>query len=114
VKAFAAAVTLVALSVVSAGRSSSRDAGIILAESSPGGTRLRLSLTTCSADLSSTVEETEQEVRVLVTARNDTVDDCGAVLEIVLSEPLGDRLLIDESDGEPVMVTVNERIPDAP
>jgi hypothetical protein len=69
---------------------------------------------TCNADLSSTVEETEREVRVLVTARNDETGDCADVHEIVLSEPLGDRLFIDQSDGEPMMVTLDGGIPDAP
>jgi hypothetical protein len=73
-----------------------------------------MDILTCFADLSSRVDETPQEVRVLVTARGDDHGDCADVHEIVLSSPLGDRLLIDESDGEPVTVTVNERIPDAP
>jgi predicted component of type VI protein secretion system len=114
VKAFAAAVTLVALSLVFAGCSSSRDANIRGAQGSLDGRRIVFDLDTCNANLSSTVEETEREVRILVTARNDTNGDCADVHEIVLSEPLGDRLLVDEADGEPVTVTLHEGIPDAP
>ena len=64
--------------------------------------------------LRSRVEETEREVRVLVSARGGHVNDCADAHTIFLSEPLGDRLLIDESDGEPVGVSLNENMPEAP
>jgi hypothetical protein len=107
--------TLLALSLVFAGcSSSSRDANITRASRSLDGKRIVFSLDSCNARLSSTVEESEQEVRVLVTARNDTNGDCADGHEIVLSEPLGDRLLIDRFDGESLMVTRDETIPDVP
>ncbi len=39
-------------------------------------------------------------MRILVTARGGTSNDCADHHTIILSEPLDDRLLIDESDGE--------------
>lgn len=80
---------------------------------SPGETRISLLIGTCNARLRSQVEETEREVRVLVTARGARGGDCADAHTIFLSEPLSDRLLIDESDGEPVGVSLNESMPDA-
>ncbi len=94
---------LMAWSMASAGCSSSREADVRHARRSPGGTRIALVVGTCHADLRSRVEETDREVRVLVTARNATSGDCADHHEISLSEPLGDRLLVDEFDGEPVV-----------
>ena len=70
-----------------------------------------MTVLTCFGGLSSTVEESEREVRVLVKARNEDRGDCADCHEIVLSEPLGDRQLIDESRNEPVPVNLNDRIP---
>ncbi len=67
-------------------------------------TRIELQVGRCEPKLSSRVEETDTEVRVLVTTRDEAPGDCGGVHTITLSEPLGDRLLIDEYDGEPVAV----------
>jgi hypothetical protein len=107
VKAFpAVAILLALLLVLAACGSSSREADVKAAARSPGGTRIELLVGTCNNDLSSRVEETEQEVRVLVTARGDTSNDCADSHTITLSEPLGDRLLIDEFDGEPVAVSL--------
>lgn len=81
---------------------------------SPAGTRINILVDTCKATLRSKVVESDQEVRVLVTARNGTNGDCADSTEIILAQPLGNRPLIDESDGQPIPVTLNERIPDAP
>lgn len=113
VKAFAAVAILMVLSLVLTGCSSWQDADVKEGWRSPGGTRISLLIGTCNARLRSRVEETEREVRVLVTARGGHVNDCADAHTIFLSEPLGDRLLIDESDGEPVGVSLNENMPDA-
>jgi hypothetical protein len=113
VKTCLAAAVLIVLSVVVTGCSSWREADVKAAIRSPGGTRISLQIGTCNARLRSRVEETEREVRVLVNARGGHVNDCADAHTIFLSEALGDRLLIDESDGEPVGVSVNENMPDA-
>jgi len=113
VKTLPAVAILAVLSLVSAGCSSWREADVTAAIRSPGGTRISLQIGTCNARLRSRVEETEREVRVLVTARGGHVNDCADAHTIFLSEALGDRLLIDESDGEPVGVSLNENMPEA-
>lgn len=113
VKTFLAAAVLIVLSLVCTGCSSWQDADVKEGWRSPGGTRISLLIGTCNARLRSRVEETEREVRVLVSARNGETGDCADAHTILLSEPLGDRLLIDESDGEPVGVSLNENMPDA-
>ncbi len=50
---------------------------------------------------------------MLVSACNGETGDCADAHTIFLSEPLGDRLLIDESDGEPVAVSLDENMPEA-
>ncbi|NJD64561.1 MAG: hypothetical protein FIB00_04840 [Chloroflexi bacterium] len=112
-KTFLAAAVLIVLSLVCTGCSSWQDADVKEGWRSPGGTRISLLIGTCNARLRSRVEETEREVRVLVSARNGETGDCADAHTILLSEPLGDRLLIDESDGEPVGVSLNENMPDA-
>ncbi len=112
VKTLLGVAILAVLSVVLTGCSSWREADVKVAWRSPGGTRIILAVS-CLADLRSRVEETEREVRVLVTTRSENAGDCAGAHEIVLSKPLGDRLLIDESDGVPVGVSVNENMPDA-
>lgn len=114
VKTFAAVAILMVLSLALTGCSSWQAADVKEAWRSPGGTRLSLLIGTCNARLRSRVEETEREVRVLVTARGARGGDCADAHTIFLSEPLGDRLLIDESDGEPVGVSLNENMPEAP
>ncbi len=113
VKTFLAAAVLIVLSLVLTGCSSWREADVKAAWRSPGGTRIIL-VVSCLADLRSRVEETEREVRVLVTTRSENAGDCAGAHEIVPSKPLGDRLLIDESDGEPLVVDLGEWIRDAP
>jgi len=113
VKTLQAATMLLALMLVLASCSSSRGADVKQGWQSPGGTRISLLIGSCNANPRSRVEETEREVRVLVTARGGHVNDCADAHTIFLSEALGDRLLIDESDGEPVGVSVNENMPDA-
>lgn len=69
-----------------------------------GSTQLALGLDTCNADLSAEVDETEHEIVISVTARNDSPDDCADQLIVDLTEPLGTRSVVDASDGEDVSV----------
>ena len=61
--------------------------------------------------LSADVEETTDEVRVLVTRQDDSggdEDDCADHIFVSLDETLGSRVVIDESTGERLDV----RMPD--
>lgn len=115
VKTLQAATMLLALMLVLASCSSSRGADVKQGWQSPGGTRISLLIGSCNANPRSRVEETEREVRVRVrvTKQKGNAGDCADADEIILSEPLGDRLLIDEFDGEPVPVDLDPRLPDA-
>ena len=79
---------------------------------SPGGTRIRLLVNTCNADLQSRVDENEHEIHVLVTARHNSSDDCADAVEIVLSAPLGDRTLIDDFDSDPIVAAEDASMSD--
>jgi hypothetical protein len=107
-------VIVTALSLAFVACSSWREVDVKEAWRSPEGTRVRLLVGTCNAiRLSSQVQETDAEVRVVVTARGGAKNDCADVLEIDLPSPLGSRLLIDDFDGEPVPVALDQRLPDA-
>jgi hypothetical protein len=68
---------------------------------------LELSFDTCNADLSFTLEETANEVRIAVRQENDEPEnDCADALIVDLAQPLGDRAVVDESTGAAVDVTV--------
>lgn len=70
----------------------------------PEGRQLRLRLGTCNAALSAEADETEDEVVVTVTARNSSGNDCADTLVIDLTDPLGDRAVVDGSDGQELFV----------
>ena len=59
----------------------------------------------CNADLVADVRENEEAVLVLISMRNvNRGADCGGGLAVTLSEPLGDRVLIDLYDWDPIDV----------
>ena len=71
----------------------------------PSSRLLSLGITTCNADLSTEVEETAEEVRILVHAENDTTDDCGDSIRLTLDDDLGNRRVIDDRTGEELHVS---------
>jgi len=68
------------------------------------GTVLTLSLSSCNADLAVNYSEDEDALMILVQERGSLValggDDCNDLDTIVLGEPLGDRIVIDEQTGQ--------------
>lgn len=56
----------------------------------------------CNLEPRADVVETADEVRVTVTVRGTTNEDCGEGVRISLASTLGDRTIIDGSTGEPV------------
>lgn len=71
-------------------------------------TEIVLTVMSCNADLSTTVEESTEQVVVTVTAHNDTMDDCQDLVAIELQEPLVSRDLIDGAVGEAVGVRTRD------
>ncbi len=69
-----------------------------------GVRNLRLVVDSCNAELSAEIDERPTTVRVTVTARHDTNDDCLDGLVVHLERPLGDRRLLDGATGRPVTV----------
>lgn len=105
--------TAAAVAVVVAVSACSSGADVYAAARSPSGMTIRLDVRTCNADLSVEVEETPDRVTVSVTALNDTNDDCSDGLVFNLSEPLGERPLVDASDGRVIEVRIKELLEDA-
>lgn len=66
-----------------------------------------LAATTCGGELTIEVKETASEVRIQVTDHRFRIrlsgDDCLDPVEIFLAEPLGDRTLIDDVTGRPIV-----------
>jgi hypothetical protein len=66
---------------------------------------LQLWVDTCNADLSVSVEETYEEVRIAVTEESDpSGGDCADGIYVALARPLGDRTVIDEHTDAAVAV----------
>lgn len=59
-----------------------------------------------AANVRHTVDETAQEIRILVDVLNpSTVESCGYTEVVSLSEPLGTRIVVDESTGMEVPIS---------
>ena len=71
---------------------------------------LRIQIDACNADDNrSDVEESATQVVVKVTTDDpEGGPECGDVLSIELSEPLGDRIVIDGTTGEEVALISDE------
>jgi hypothetical protein len=68
------------------------------------GYALRLFVMTCNATLTATVAESPETVEILVTARDNTSNDCADLLVVRLASPLAQRTVIDRHDGRTVNV----------
>ncbi|MBO9554721.1 hypothetical protein [Cellulomonas sp.] len=67
---------------------------------SVAGDVLHLWIDTCNGDPASEVVETDDDVTVtIVSTRRNPGDACQDVVEVALSEPLGDRTLVDGATG---------------
>jgi hypothetical protein len=67
------------------------------------GRALVLSLNACNLrDYERDVDETSSSVTITVTAVGKNGDDCADGAIVPLAEPLGERELIDGSNGEPI------------
>jgi hypothetical protein len=82
----------------------SRHAHLLDVTLSGDETTLWVSVDTCNADLTAWITETEESVVVDVIVENDTNDDCADGLTFELSEPLGNRPVIDGPTGDVMLV----------
>ncbi|MDJ0663357.1 MAG: hypothetical protein QNJ75_02275 [Acidimicrobiia bacterium] len=69
------------------------------------GTVLKLSLSACNANVTVDYSVDDEAVMILVQERGSFIgsggdDDCADEYTIVLDEPLGDRVVIDEQTGQ--------------
>ena len=75
---------------------------------SADGTLIWLTIGACNAEITAHVDERADRVMVRVEARNGYDGDCAGGISIHLSAPLGERPLIDASDGDEVEVRYDE------
>ncbi len=72
---------------------------------SPNDLQLFATVDTCGADLSGTVDEDDEAVTIEVSFANDDLSsDCADGLTLDLQDPLGDRIVIDQYDFQPVEI----------
>ncbi len=70
---------------------------------------IELYVPACNADLVADVRENDEAVLVLISMRNVWRGmDCGGGLAVTLAEPLGERVLIDLYDWEPIDILGGE------
>lgn len=69
----------------------------------PDGRTLDVAVNSCNGNPTVDVIESEEEVTLSVVA-SDSMDDCQDVVTVELEEPLGERKVRDERDGELVGV----------
>ena len=63
--------------------------------------KLNLWIDTCDGDPETTLEESEAEVVItVISTKRDVGDACQDPVEVVLSQPLGDRRVVDGTTGE--------------
>jgi hypothetical protein len=96
------ALQLATLTIAMSACSSGTD--IYFAFVSADGTTVTIGVAACNADHKVDVDERVDQVVVKVTATNGSEGDCADAVQFRLSEPLGDRSLIDASDGEEIEI----------
>lgn len=67
-------------------------------------TTVRLVVGACATEWTTSVLEDSERVTIEVTARTKS-GDCGFEDVVELSSPLGNRVIVDASNGEPVKTT---------
>lgn len=102
-----AVVTVATICVLVSCSRGREEVAITAAESD--GTTVSMAIAACDANPRAEVQESEESVTITVTADRPGPDreDCGGGLTVDLSEPLGQRSLIDGSNDEPVQVNVD-------
>jgi hypothetical protein len=109
-------VPLVALALVPASCADDADSGttpVLAAELDADGVSLLLQLASCkTTEQTAEVTETETEVRVTVTTEGGASLDCADGVEVELTEPLGDRPLIDVPTDTEIVVDGRARAAD--
>lgn len=93
-----------ALGIVTAACSLFPKEADITSVSVEGEAQLALGVNTCNADLRAGIDETEDEIVITVTARNNSSNDRADQLIVDLAEPIGDRSVVDGSDGQELLV----------
>lgn len=68
------------------------------------GIILEMEVGSCGASHRIDIDESDTRVEILVSAGRQDPGDCADGVRVTLDAPLGDRLLIDLSDGEEVEV----------
>lgn len=68
-------------------------------------TELELAVTTCNVDPKVTAEESSTDVRLTVHAELDrNSNDCADSARVILKEPLGSRVVVDEATDAELVV----------
>lgn len=99
-------VLLLALVAVGCGRETSIYEGRV----SPDGRVVLLIVGACNADLDFGVDERADRVVVLVKVSNAWEGDCAGGVHFRLSEPLGNRVLVDAVTGDTIPLRVDESV----
>lgn len=80
---------------------------------SPDGRTLELIVGACNADLTAVVDESGDTVEITVTAKNENRGaDCAGGIQVSLDSELGDRSVIDGSNGQEVNVQLDATLGD--
>lgn len=58
----------------------------------------------CNEDARVTADEAESEIRVSFEVKGDSQGECYGVAEVTLSEPIGDRTVIDVATDQPAQL----------
>jgi hypothetical protein len=102
------ALLILLLTLVAAG--CGRETSIYEGRISSDGRVVLLIVGACNADLEVEVDERADAVGVRVRVSNAWEGDCAGSVHFGLSEPLGDRVLIDASTGNTIPVRVDESV----
>jgi hypothetical protein len=75
------------------------------AQLEPDGVTLHLDLESCdTTEQTAEVVETDTEVRVTVHTKGGSDNDCADSMQVELTDPLGDRPLVDDPTGDEIDV----------
>jgi len=85
-----------------------QEVSVVEAQLQPDGVTLSLWAGSCHGSPTLTIEEQDEEVRVAITAdrppQGETTADCADEVTATLESKLGNRVVIDQSSGDEVVV----------